>query len=83
MRFVDRGFYGNQIIGSVDLRFGHFMALNSCKLIEHTPESIMSYITGEEKQKPIHLLKYAEDYYLDSIQNNGSKSAIKVFSEFS
>lgn len=72
MRFIDRAFYGNQIIGSVDLKFGHFMALNSFKLIEHTPDSIMNHITGEEKQKPVHLLKYAEHYYLEAVQNNGN-----------
>jgi integrase len=72
MRFIDRSFYGNQIIGMIDLRFGQFMALNSFSLAQHTPESIMNFITGENKAKPILVTNYIEDYFKNTVVTNSN-----------
>ncbi len=91
MRFSDRSFYGNTVISVIDVRFGQFLGSYCLNLHEHTPESIMNFIIGEVKEKPVLALSYSEGYYQDTVSNNGNlaegtkkiyKKAINHFRNF-
>jgi hypothetical protein len=70
MRLVERNSPINHHLNRLDQKFHEFITLNATQLPKYNASSMKDYVLGNDRAQQRNVLKFVEEYFVNSVLNN-------------